>query len=57
MLSPFPVPTPETPYCIPLPPASVRVLVHLPTYCCLPALAFPYTGASSLHNTKGLSSH
>jgi hypothetical protein len=23
----------------------------------LPALAFPYTGASSLHRTKGLSSH
>ena len=45
----FPVPTPPptgTPYFIPPPPAS--------TYSHLPALAFPYTGTSSLHRTKGL---
>jgi hypothetical protein len=28
-----------------------------PTHCCLPTLAFPYTGTSSLHRIKGLSSH
>ena len=28
-----------------------------PTYFCFPTLAFPYTGALSLHWTKGLSSH
>jgi hypothetical protein len=27
------------------------------THFCLPALAFPYTGASRLHRTKILSSH
>jgi hypothetical protein len=35
----------------------MRVLSHPPTYSCLPSLAFPYTGALSLHRTKGLSSH
>jgi hypothetical protein len=55
MLSPFPVSPPE-----PLPPipppslASMRVLLH--THSRLPALAFLYTGASSLHRAKGLSS-
>jgi hypothetical protein len=34
--------------------ASMRVLPHLPTYSCLTTLAFPYTGTSSLHRTKGL---
>ena len=28
-----------------------------PPHSCLTALASPYTGASSLHRTKGLSSH
>ena len=28
-----------------------------PSYSCLPALAFQYTGASGLHATKGLSSN
>jgi hypothetical protein len=32
----------------------MRVLSNLLIYSCLPALAFPYTGASSLHRTKGL---
>jgi hypothetical protein len=41
----------------PLPSASVRVLLYLPTHSHLPALAFPYTRASKLHNIKGLSSH
>jgi hypothetical protein len=49
MLSPFLVSPPKTPYLLPLPPA------HQPTYFL--ALAFPYTGASSLHRTKGLSFH
>ena len=57
MLSPFPVSPPETPYPILPPPASMRVLPHPPTHFCLPILAFPYTGALSLHRTKGLSSH
>ena len=34
-----------TPYSIPPPPASIRVFLHPPTHSCLPALAFPYTGA------------
>ena len=57
MLSPFLVSLPEIPYAIPLPPASMRVFLHPPTYTCLPTLALPYTGASSLHRTKGLFSH
>ena len=56
ILSSLTVPPPETPYTIPPPPASIRVLPQ-PTHSCLPALAFPYTGALSLHRTKGLSSH
>jgi hypothetical protein len=35
----------------------MRVFPHPTTHSCLPALAFPYTGASSLHRTKGLSSY
>ena len=37
-------------------PASMRVLALQPTYSHLTALAFPYTGAFSLHRNKGLSS-
>jgi hypothetical protein len=44
MLSPFQISLPETPYPIPLPHASIRVLPHLPTHSYLPILAFPYTG-------------
>jgi hypothetical protein len=45
-------------YPIPPPPASMRVLpTHSPTAASLPWEAFPYPGASSLHRTKGLSSH
>ena len=57
MLFPFLVSPLQTPYPIPTYPASVRVLPHPPTHFCLTALAFPYAGASSLHRTKGLSSH
>ena len=38
------------------PPASMRMLPHLPTHSCLNGLAFPYPGSSSLHRTKGLPS-
>jgi hypothetical protein len=47
----------ETPYLILPTLASMRMLPNPPTHSCLPALTFPYTGASSLHRTKGLSSH
>ena len=59
MLSPFPVSLPQRmPY-----PISLTVLLRelsspnptTPFY--LPALTFPYMCASSLHRTKGLSSH
>ena len=43
-------------HILPLP-ASVRVFPYPPTHSCLPALVFPYIGASSIHRTKGLSSH
>jgi hypothetical protein len=49
----------ESPIQFLLPAASIRVLpppTHLPTYSCLPILAFPYPGALILHRTKGLSS-
>ena len=39
------------------PTASPRVLTKQTTHSSLPVLAFLYTGASSLHRTKGLSSH
>ena len=54
---PFPVHLPQTPYPIHLTPASMRVLPHAPTHSHLTVLAFPYTGASSLHRTKGIPSH
>ena len=38
------------------PSASMKVLPPSPNHSNLPSLAFPYTGASSLHRTKGLSS-
>ena len=57
MLYHFPVSPPETPYTIHPPPTSMRLLPHPPTHTCLPALTFLYTGTSSLHKTKGLSSH
>jgi hypothetical protein len=54
---PFPGFPSETPYAMLPLPASMRVLLHLPTQSCLSALAFPYTGVSSLRRTKGVSSH
>jgi hypothetical protein len=38
---PFQASLSEPPYPIPLPPASMRVLLHLPTQPCLLLLAFP----------------
>jgi hypothetical protein len=42
---------------IPFPSPCFYESFHPPTYSYLDALAFPYTGESSLHRTKGLSSH
>jgi hypothetical protein len=52
-----PVSPPQTPYSVPHPPASMRVLPHPTTHSCFLDMAFLYTGASSLPRTKGLSSH
>ena len=57
MLSPFLVSPLQPPYPTPPYPASMRVLPHPLPDSCLTALAFLYTGASSLHRTKGLLSH
>ena len=46
MLSLFPV---KFPIPSPILPASMRVLPYPPTHSHFTALAFPYTGASSLH--------
>ena len=51
MLSPFLVSPLKTAYPLPPPPA------HQPTHSSFLVLAFPYTGASSLHRTKGLYFH
>ena len=53
---PFPVSPPQFPHPIPLPFASMRVLLHPLTHTCLTTPASPYMGASSLHRTKGLPS-
>ena len=53
MLSPFLISTLDTPYHIPL----LSVCLHPFTHSHLPTFAFPYTGALSLHRTKGLFSH
>jgi len=45
------------PILSPLTPASMKVLPQPPTHSCFTASAFSYTGASSLHRTKGLPSH
>jgi hypothetical protein len=51
-------PTPrKKPYLIPPPPASLRMLPHLPTHFHFTALTFPYTRASIPHRTKDLFSH
>jgi hypothetical protein len=55
MLTPFQVSPPETPCPILPSPASMRVLHPAPPHP-LPALAFPYTGASNPLGSKGLSS-
>ena len=56
MFSPFPVFPPEPSYPIPPPPASMRVLPLPPIHSHFTTRAFPYTGKSSLHRTKDLSS-
>ena len=55
MLFPFPFSPPQICHllALPLPPASVRALPHLSTHSCPSALAFPYSGSSSFHKTKG----
>jgi hypothetical protein len=51
-------PAPETPYPIPSSPASMRVFPHPPPPPLLPIHPpIPFTGALSLHRTKGLFSH
>ena len=57
MLSPFLVSPPQNLLSHSPPPASMRVLPYPPIHSYLPVLAFPYTGASSLHRTKGLFFH
>ena len=57
MLSHFLVSSPEPAYSIALLSDSMGVSPHPLTHSHLTILAFPYTGASSLHRTKGLSSH
>ena len=47
---------PENHLSNPPPPVSMGVSPTLPTHSCLPTLTFSYTGVSSLHRTKGLSS-
>jgi hypothetical protein len=56
MLSPFPVFPLQTSYPLPLPSPCFFEGAPPPTHSCLSSIAFPYTGASSLHKTKGLSS-
>ena len=57
MLSPFLVCSLQTPYPVPFSPASMTVFPHPPSHSYFTTLAFPYTGASSIHRTKGLPSH
>jgi hypothetical protein len=51
MLFPFLISSRKTPYPIPFPPA------HEHTNPGFLVLVFPYTGASSLQRTQGISSH
>jgi hypothetical protein len=58
VIPPFLVFSAETHYPMLPPPVSMTMHTHLPTHSqLLFALAFPYTGASSLPRTKDLSSH
>jgi hypothetical protein len=54
MFSLFPVSIPQALYPFSLPPASMRLLHHLPTHSCLSTLTFLYPGSSNLHKSKGL---
>ena len=55
MLSPFLVSPQQTPILSPSP--CFYEGAPTPTYSHLTSLAFPYTGALSLHRTKGFHSH
>jgi hypothetical protein len=58
--NPFPVSPPQPPLSHPLSPCFYQdapLPTHPPTHSHLTALEFLYTGASSLHMTKHLSSH
>ena len=57
MLSSFQVSPLELPSLLPPPPNSRRMLPLPPTHSHLTTQAFPYTGESSLHRTKGFSSY
>ena len=57
MLFPFLASPPETPCSIPPSTASMRVFTYPLTHFRLTALEFSYTGASSLHRTKVLTSY
>jgi hypothetical protein len=48
---------PRNPLCHTPSPASMMMFPNSPTHSYLPALAFPYSGASKLHRIKGFSSH
>jgi hypothetical protein len=50
---PFPIFPPQLPYSIPCFYEGALLLIHF----CFTTLAFPYGGASTLHRTKGLTSH
>ena len=56
MLSPFLVSPLETPYPIPSPLVSIKVLPNKPTHSCLTTSSLN-TEAWSLKRTKGLPSH
>ena len=54
MLPPSQFPLCKAPIPFPFPFASMRVLPNPSIHSLLTVLAFPYSGASSLHRTKGL---
>ena len=54
ILSSFPVSPPQTLYLLSPFPASIRVLLHHPTYSCLSPLAFPSAQSLSLPHDQGV---
>ena len=55
--TPFLVSPPKISSSFPPSPTSMSVFPPSPTHSHLSTLKFPYTGASSLHRTKGIPSH